>query len=83
MTLIFYPFLSGMFHFEVHSASGVAYLDFTKLAKWLPQPIFILVLKSGHMIKPDNGIFSSSMCSPTFGSETPGTSPATMNLKMC
>lgn len=79
MTLIFYPFLSGMFYFEVHSASGVAYLDFTKLAKWLPQPNFILVLKSGHTIKPDNGVFPSSMCSPAFGNGTPGTSSDTRN----
>lgn len=74
MTLIFYPFFSEMFHFEVHSVSGIAYLDFTKLAVWLPQPIFILVLKSGHPIKPDNGIFPSSMCSPALGNGTAGTS---------
>ncbi|RMB98625.1 hypothetical protein DUI87_24841 [Hirundo rustica rustica] len=63
----------------VHSTSGVAYLDFTKLAMWHPQPTFVLVLKSGHPVKPDNGIFPSSMCSPTFGNGTPGTSSATRN----
>lgn len=62
MTLIFYPFFSGGFHFEIHSMSGVAYSDFTKLAMWLPQSIFLLVLKSGHLTEPVNGTFLSSTC---------------------